>query len=81
MIQCCTHGIQHNLVLAHAKIIIGTPIDHFFDVVFGMPYGGGETAPFSLYVIEHTIVAGLFQLIRDLCEFVNWQHDCIYGGV
>jgi len=45
-----------------------------------MPYGCGETAPFSLYVIEHTIIAGFFQLIRDTCELVNWQHTSIYGG-
>jgi hypothetical protein len=67
-------------VLAHAKIIIGTPIDNFFYVVLGMPYGVGKTAPFSQYVIEHTIIAGFFHLIRDMCELVNWQHMGIYGG-
>jgi hypothetical protein len=72
MIQRGAHGIQHNLVLTHAKIIIGAPIDHYFDVVFGMPYGVGLIATLPQYVIEHTIVARIFHLVSDLCELFNW---------
>ena len=62
-VERIAHGLQHDLMLAHAEIVVGAPDRDLLGAAVAMVAGEGKIAGLALEIGEHTIAAFGLQLV------------------